>query len=214
METLINPNQIGNRPKIANVNLYGDLTINNNIVSNFSQTNYLTIPLIDRFSDNTIIICNANKTSDSFKTFNTFECVFKIKLLDEVANSRSIFTINTFDLYISDSKKIHLLIPQSSGIVAQDTNLKIDDILPLNTDIYCKTEFNGDSYNLAYSLDGVNYISTGVNSSNKMNFATAEDLIIGNHPTKNYPFMNGSIDLVNSYIKANGDFWWKGVETL
>ena len=80
-----------------------------------------------------------------------------------------------------------------------------------NTTYYLKFEFTGSAYKLSYSLDGVEYIQDCyVASTTPMYNANTANLIgVWYQTSYTSPFL-GSIDLSESYIKINGEYFWSG----
>ena len=94
-----------------------------------------------------------------------------------------------------------------------DINLTGNNILDLDTWYWCKLEFTGNKYILSYSIDGINWIEdASQDSTTKITNLTGE-LSLGCDEGTRY-LENGSIDLSETYIKINGEYWWKGVETI
>jgi hypothetical protein len=216
METLINPNQINSKPiKILNVVQTGTLTRNGAVYSGFSSSNYLQLGDIV----NSEYVSLGNNVKDfglAISTADSWELVFKTKYKD--INPEQVFLGEGFPslnygswLGIFNSKiamRLYASDDAGSAIsVIEGTTTLIE-----NNTYYCKYKFENNIYSLLLSTDGVTY-----NLENSNENATKESRkkswTIGIYQIT-YPLPIDNIDLSESYIKINGEYWWKGVETL
>lgn len=187
----------------SNFDVYGQLTFDSEekVVSNFSSSKY--IKLKDPF----------NPGSD------TWEIVFKIKTSSDVTTNQAIFgnygasfqnspqiTINEshFSIYIPTN-------PISSSFLIN--KIGTYTIMP-NTLYWLKLFFNGTSYGLDYSLDGLLFISDITESSSVAIGVANEGFCIGYnyYSSSSTQYFQGSIDLSESYIKVNNEIWWQPYE--
>ena len=183
-----------------NIVSYGTLTNTNGVLSNFSASNYATIPL----------------------TFNPvqhpYEIVFKVNTgtmptegsgtiwqVGDVASYRGHLDIEVWN------RKIYIEL-------AADTTLiwSIEGVTTLssNTDYWVKLIYNGtDTYGLYLSTNGTTWTTEGTTTSSRFLSDGSGTSFIGIQPADGglgYPWF-GSIDLNESYIDINNIRWWQGV---
>lgn len=194
-ETLIEYEQNGN--------LIGGVTFDKNtgVLSNFSTSNYLSLP--SSFSPGT----------------NTWE--FQIKFTTgELPSStgQGLFgSIGSSDgctpFYIhGNGSNSTLGVFLSSNGTSWDLTGTTTTVMPLaeNTTYKLKAEFTGTEYNwyswenddwvLKYTLTSSTAVYSGLN------------MLIGNNRAQNNPFL-GTVDLSQSYIKINNQIWWSGIKS-
>lgn len=187
-----------------NVITYGTLTNNNGVLSNFSASNYATIPL----------------------TFNPvqhpYEIVFKINTETMPTNANGIIW-QTGD-YLTSRGRLDLEVWKDKLYAEFAANgesvWNIDGVTTLssNTDYWIKLTYNGvNTYGLYLSTDGITWTTEGTaTSSGFLGDGSAEYNIIGVQPDVGgmiVPWF-GSIDLNESYININGIRWWQGVTSV
>lgn len=163
----------------------------NGVLSNFSANNYFRI--IQDFTPGDY----------------SWEKVFKVKTGNDVNTLQIIngtgtdhrgcyFTIKTnkFTMNIADGTTTTWNIGEIQSI----------NNINGNTDYYLKAEFTGTAYNFYISNDGINYTLQGtVSSSVKI---PTTNLWLGMYGVQLWSFF-GSIDLKESYVKINEEYWWK-----
>lgn len=167
-----------------NVTVHGNPTIDSDVVSNFSSSNYLTIE-----KRNSTMTINFKVTTGS--DINTYQ---QLLLLEKWV---SLFiTGNYFTCYNWGTSSDNPVLPNISA----------------NTEYTWKIVLNSDGSRIfSYSTDGgityteaANFTDTGVNWSDSQ----ANTFYLGINNTANVPF-KGKIDLAKSYIMeklASGDF--------
>lgn len=185
----------------------------------------------DNFSRIGNIQVNKDGTASGFSTINCirlleafnpgnnpWEIVFKIKTSGDVTTNQSIFgnygasyqnspqiNINEshFSIYIPTN-------PISSSFLINKTGTYT--IMP-NTSYWLKLFFNGASYSLDYSLDGLLFINDITESSSVAIGVANEGFYIGYNYYKSdsTQYFQGSIDLSESYIKINDEIWWQPI---
>ena len=187
-----------------NIASYGTLTNTNGVLSDFSVSNYATIPL----------------------TFNPvqhpYEIVFKINTETMPANANGIIwqtgdyltARGRLDLEVGEDK-LYTEFAANGELV---WNIAGVTTLSSNTDYYVKLTYNGiNTYGLYLSTDGTTWTTEGTTtSSGFLGDGTAEYNIIGVQPDEGgmiAPWF-GSIDLNESYININGIRWWQGVTSI
>ena len=107
------------------------------------------------------------------------------------------------------SGKLHVGLSSSTSGYNIIENKDIDVLA--NTKYWVRTVFNGENYTCTYSTDGKNYLevfsldSTTAVSSGIPRYGLAD--------SGKTPFL-GIIDFNESYIKIDGEFWWRGIEGI
>lgn len=185
---------------VTNVNVVGSPTIVDNVVSGFSTTNYVTMPV-------------------SIPTYG-YELVFGINTGQDVATRQSIIgnttNDNSFMLCIRDGKFI--LIDKISGATEENCISLGGTILP-NTSYLIKIVNTGTDTKSATSL----YYSTDHGAS----YTLACVIATQDEPWLNpCPFgqpstrdsvkeaFKGSIDFTNAYLKSGNKVIWTGKKTV
>ena len=204
METKINPNQINSNPiKILNVVQTGTLTRDGAVFSGFSNSNYLQLGArVDKgilSLDSSTYYKNCSNISDSI------ELIVKIKTGSNLTPFQNIIGWDdTIDLYIENSYLKIWNASQNTALVGWE--------LSANSIYWIKVTINGTSKILSYSTDGVIYSDVSTEDTTLAKYYTCR---IGNGVSNslNRPFL-GFIYLDETYIKSNGEYWWKGVETI
>ena len=177
----------------------GNPTINDNIVSGFSNGNYIKTNVAPylRQSKNFEI-----KTK--FKVSSTSGIIF-------IANNFTIgLMINSdgkFGLYLSEGEEYNWNIAY---------NTKGTHVVSVNTDYYIKVIYDGTSYILKVSTDDVTYIDDITIQSSKTLGGNSNSyaLNFGVNYNGTSSFLDGSIDLNNTYIKANSRTWFDGKDYI
>lgn len=185
---------------------HGTLTDNNGVISGFSENNYLwveqTIPTpITEIEE--VIKIHTNSITPSDPTYAE-QCIAAGEPYVGIA-SIHIYKDGRLKIYISSNNNV----PAGSG---NDIASGVFSTLTVNanTDYWIKFTWDGTTYRLNVSTDGINYTDYIV-INNSLPPAFNGKLGYGNDTGASYtrPFL-GSIDLRNSYIKINGKKWWKG----
>lgn len=208
-ETQINQNQIVG-VKILNVVQTGTLTRDGAIFSGFSGDDYLTF---GARVDKGILSLDSSTYVKDFgamtETANTWEMVWKFS--HKSNNAGVIFACNVSEgnqLVAGDNLELDLSNESgnwSIGEVTGTTTLTIDTIY------WVKVEFTGTAYIMSLSTDGTNFTTeaTIISSTKLTNRAV---YLIGKN-SGGYP-LGEDLDLSGCYVKADGEYWWKGVETI
>lgn len=186
----------------ANPNIYltgkvnyekvGDVVIQDGIASNFYNSRYL--PLQKPF------ILNANTVAE-FK--------FKIKLSSINVTSGIIGVPNSYGFHfiVTADNKLTLYIGNGSSwniLSAQ----KGTTTLSLNIDYYIKININRNNIICSLSTDDINYnIEFNVNIT--LNEEYSYNVVYG-RTRENGQYLQGSIDLKETYIKVNDKLWFYG----
>ena len=224
-ETLINSNQIrdgggsSKEIKILNVVQTGTLTRNGAVVSGFSTSNYLQLGA--RVDKGILSLDSSTYTKnfgDVVETANSWEWCFKIHFIDNPSSPitlQYIFAnIAGYGSHIRVNTSIKKLFLGLSNVDGDDSIGYIEGITTLvdDTDYYVKVEFTGSAYNLYLSTDGTTWNLEGTITSSTKIIKRGNGWIIGSDSSSGY-FLGGII-ISDWYIKINGEYWWKGVETI
>ena len=180
----------------------GSPTIVDNVVSGFSGSNYLQLPKAFNGS-----------------VGNTWEMVWKIKLNSDFTsvNDNGILAYSSAVAYSS------VLSVNKSGIIGLmlSTNTsgsnvcKLQSTTVLQAEVYywIKAEFTGTAYNLYMSTNGVDYnLEASKASTNKWTAYTLSNIGLRKDNNSSSYYLRGSIDLTESYIKVDGEYWWRGAK--
>ena len=180
----------------------GSPTIVDNVVSGFSSSNYLQLP----------------------KTFNgsvgnTWEMVWKFKLNSDFASVKD-HGILAYSSNVAYSSAVGVNGNTKVAYIGLATNtsgshlakLSTTTTLEPETDYWLKTEFTGTDYNLYLSTNGTDYnLEASVASTTKWTSYTLSNIGLRKDNVGTYP-IKGSIDLTESYIKVDGEYWWQGAK--
>lgn len=185
------------RALIPNVSIIGNPAIKDGVVSGFNATNYLRFPY----------------TFDPKN--NTWEQLWKVKTGSEVT-SRQHFSC--LDGNIGNYKGATVALQNSAfqflfsvnGTSWYSQAYGAATIKP-STDYWFSFSFDGTSYKLQISLDGINFEDYLVyNESAPMHPNPSPDYVgIGWDLAS---IWTGSIDFNESYVKINDEYFWKGMD--
>lgn len=191
--------------KQYNVNIVGDLTNDNGVLSGFSINDYATLP----------------ETLENL-TINSLEIVFKFKTNSTTSNNAIFWTDKLTDDPDIPWAGIRLCNYNTDGWVfdleVTDNNTQVAEIYdstPITPDTYYYIKAlydNVDGYSLSKSEDGENYTLIGTNATTDI--PSNLQAIIGRAVDTDPMPLDGSIDLNESYIKVNGVMWWRGAENI
>lgn len=181
-----------------NVNIIGNLTNTNGVLSNFSTSNYAT-----------------------FEPFtagaNPYEIVFKFKYnnsgTEQIIWYCGLYTASygTLSLRITNTSKFYIFFGKNN---TPYWDINGTTTLQTDTDYWVKLVFNGNNqYYLYLSTDGVTYSSEGSRTSSEKLGDTNTTISQIGIIDRSYPFQ-GTIDLNESYIKLNGLMWWRGAQNI
>lgn len=191
-ETVRKYYKYGNTP---NVNIVGNPTISNGVASNFSNTNYLTLPTAFQ------------------PAANPWEIVLKVNMNNNGATGIFLGNISSgyFRLGFNNTNIVALYLSTNS------TSWNIGQLIgttPMinGVDYWIKATFDGAKYQIFLSTDGESYNLEGtLNSSSIPAYQSLSTLGAGNNSNNSTPqYTQGSIDLKNSYIKINDKEFWHG----
>ena len=184
--------------KVYNVSIVGNLVNTDGVLSGFSASNYAELPEIFDTGD------------------NSWEVVLKVKTGNSLSSNENVIGdgvgagFNGLYIIIYNSKWALGISSNGSSWDIADASRDTGQIsVATNTDYYLKASWDGSQYKLDVSTDGTTYQnSVTINSATKK-IAKLQSIGCSAY-NAGYQF-NGTIDLNESYIKINGDFWWQGV---
>ena len=180
-------------PKVQSYGIiqYGSPTLSNNILSNFSQTNYVRA--------NTLF----------YPDTTTWEMNFLITTGSDVSSVQTFCSsgyYNILEIGISNDK--HFLIEINGGSWVKGTYTVLAD-----TTYYVKVKYTGTQYILSYSLNGSTYtpditynMTTPLNLENKNPY-----IYYGKDYNDNIEIFSGTIDLTGCNIIVDDYLIWQGV---
>lgn len=223
-ETLINSNQIrdgiGGKIKILNVIQEGTLNRDGAVFSGFSTSNYLQIGA--RVDKGILSLDSATYTKDFgsiVSIADSWEMVIKFKFVSQTVSSYDKFiclycncTVYGTSFGFDSNLKPYAVFSNSGGSYDMGAIIGTTTLVD-GTTYWLKIKFTGTEYMLLLSTDGVNYNQEGdsINSATKL---TKRDYWrFGSYYGEPRVF-NGEIDFSETYIKANDEFVWKGVEQI
>ena len=175
----------------------GSPTIENNVVSGFSASNYLI-------------------TKSVFNPLDAdFEFVFKINLTSHAVNvilaENRTGQFSKVYLCVNSDKKVFFGIGTGS---AWRMRIYGNTELALNTDYWIKAVKSNGTFYLYYSLDGKDYIldNSVANTSVFPTISVEGRIGCWKDSQSGNSYFHGSIDLTESYIKVDGEYWWRGAK--
>lgn len=161
--------------------------ISNGIVSNCTESSYLSLP------------STFNPSS------NSWEILFMITTGSDVV-TRQMVAIGIGISIEVRSGKFGMLLSNAAGAWYISSKYGSYTVLP-NTTYYLKTVFSGSAYIQSYSLDGVNFTAdTTVPTSTAI---MASNINLCANPADGTCKFLGSMDLTKSYIKIGNGYFWK-----
>lgn len=185
--------------QVLNINIVGSLTISDNVVSGFNANNYAT-------------------AGELFNpSINNWEIGFKITTGNDVSGAQQvIYESNRGFGSGSMFSPIRLAISRGnfsiciSNVLTNEASLTGTTAISVNATYYTKLIFDGTSYKLYISTDGITYTEE-INFISSTTVYQGLNFLIGRHSnvSGDYQFL-GSIDFNQSYININGERWWDG----
>ena len=86
--------------------------------------------------------------------------------------------------------------------------------VPYDTDVWFKFTWDGATYTLYISNDGINYTSIGTTASTAAVYWNNRIMSLGGCSWEDRDFLGGIIDLKESHIKINGNLVWQGANFI
>lgn len=184
-----------NLKKDINVDKIGDLTVEDGVLSGFSDSNYAKFPIMFNPSSNPWEIVLKVNTGTIASTYN---CLLHSTSKDKAFSPVIELKNGELHIYLS-----------SNGTSWDITSQLKCGVLSANTDYWLKLEFTGSAYNVYVSTTRTfgNTPTATVASSSPIK--TTEYSKFGINFESLYPW-GGTIDLKESYININGKRWWTG----
>ena len=187
---------------IPNVNVVGKPCIINGVVNEFASSTYIT-PV------------------NALPTLLPWEIVVKCHYISNSSVTQLLISPDSSAAYgnvllgIKIDNKAYLYLGSNNSqwnIVNGDVG---DYSFVDGTDYWIKLEFTGAQYNLYVSTDGTTYSNIlSVNSSTLVYDNQGLCFGLEEYNKTSNTFWRGSIDLKESYIKRNGEYWWHGMRLL
>lgn len=186
-----------------NVNVVGPMVIDNFITkSTFSSSCYCdTYP--------------KDFTRDS-GTANSWEWVFKIEKYISSGAVQVLYSQGrSYEsaLHVSAANKPYVLLNNTANSTYFGT-LYSETVLEEGKSYWLKLEFTGTEYKLLLSENGIDWtLEASMTSSTKLTYGSSDNWHIGwnYHSSSSYHYpLKSELNLAESYIKINGEFWWKG----
>ena len=192
--------------KLVDINVIGNLTREDNIISGFSTSNYGTLyaPFSPGGQD--------------------FEIVIKFKSGNSNNNNNN--TIFNSQIGLSSNERYGIILLYNSGNILScnfpnaDGSTYFGDIrittIQNNTTYWMKIKRLGNSLYGYYSTDGINYIEGETHRDNAPVFPDLSVSLLGVRNNGSfYEYLNGGeIDLSECYIDIAGERFWSGCRNL
>lgn len=178
-----------------NCSVYGSPTISNGVVSNFSSSNYLTLP-------------SAFNPSGS-----TWEMVFKIKTPTAFASYNAVCGVmGTYSFTLQfTGNKLGLYLSSNGTSWNLASNITSSNTFSVATIYYLKVTYTGSQYVVAYKTASGEYVDCiTVSSSTAILNPSAYQFGLGTNRGNTTWLTDGNIDLRESYVKVNGATVWQG----
>ena len=180
----------------------GSLTVNNNIISDFSPNNYIQEIPFNPGNNTWEIVRKIHTGNDVNSIQQIFQSCSALGSAGRFGISvRIIVNLDTndpiFDFYASDNGTSNFFEINGTYVVLPDTVY------------WVKAGFDGTKYYLDYSLDGNTFIRDGEYSSTTTVYSSLKYTFDGIYSSTNfqYPFL-GSMDFSVGYNKINGVKVW------
>lgn len=182
---------IKSETQIPNALIYGNPTISNGVVSDFSEYNYLQV-LNGKQNNNAEYIVKFTTGNTTKTTGQDVLCAEYFLALDVASNTWDVITYN--------------------WETATNTTLFTASA---NTTYWVKILVNNKTKTFSYSTDGENYTQVASFTDNDMDITANYPMRIGNHSNNRLLYERtflGSVDLNETYINVNGVRFWNGMD--
>lgn len=176
---------------MAKYTVVGSPTIVDGVVSEFSGSNYLSLP--------------------NFAPERSWEICFKVKMGSNVSLAKYFFGSISYGIVLGNTDnpsgafKVFLSSNGTSWDIGQ---LSTSIHNPVNSIRYVKIGFTGTKYYIEQSEDGITYIYRAELNSTKKIYSVP--IRIGNSYESSTRYWQGYIDLNKTYIKINNKLWFNG----
>lgn len=177
--------------KFPNATIFGQPTIQDGQVSNFSDTNYLQFPFLVNFAGRPWQIdCAFTTGADVSQQHNIFDSAFGLAFA--FANGHFVMALS------SDGQTWNIGAPEGTH-----------DILP-NTTYYVRIAWDGQTYTLAFSTDREEY-TTDISVASTASLYPRQ-IVIGKSILSPGAVFNGSINMNHAYLTISGKVVWQGMD--
>lgn len=221
--TQINLSQIDSKLKILNVVQTGTLTRDGAVFSGFSSNGYLRLGA--RVDKGILSLDSSTYVKDftGFYNANTIEINGSFVCTAQqtgglAAQYPMAGTSNKNGIYVELKNKDDIVT--FAVAIGDGTNYvySTEQDISFNTKYYfrisCSIENNILTFTTYLNTDGQTYDNTTKISTDTITSPVISGITIGTlNWTSNYD-LRGSVDIADWSIKKNGEFWWKGVETI
>jgi len=196
-----NPFTADSRKAIPNGTIVGNVTNNNNVISNFAMdTSYFTIPYTNFRTD-------LASTWEFKLKFNIDLSLSSQRIIGGEVNSNS-----RFQIVIGTKSTNNLCMWLSTNGSSWNLASGIGNyILTAGQYYYCKATFDGNNYKLLISTDDITYTEVTSISSNDKLTCPPYDIRFGGSTQGT---MSGYIDLKECMIIVDGKTTWTGTEYI
>lgn len=200
--------------KFLNVVETGALTRNGAVYSGFGNSDYLrTGDVLDNtYLDLSITVKNFGNI---VTTANTWEFVAKFKYKQYSAMQTLWGQDSDWGCNVGIDENGYLKWQFGNEADGSDVQYITDnETLIDNTDYFVKILFDGAKYEMFKSTNGTNWNSVGTITTTQK-ITRSDNWRLGSYQSNSdFYLRNTTLDIAGCYIKANGEYWWKGVETL
>lgn len=177
--------------KTPNITIYGQPTINNGQISNFSATNYAQFPFMVNFQN---------------RPFNIHIC---LTTSNDITTQQNIFD-SRFGLAFAIRNK-HLICAYSTNGTSWESELIGSHELKANTTYYINLKWQDNKFGVYLSEDHEIYLQDIDYSVNAT--PASKQIIIGKDFTNNYVF-GGIVNLNYCYLTIGEDLIWQGMDDV
>lgn len=188
-----------------NIVSYGTLTNTNGVLSDFSVSNYATLPKKFAPSGDNFEIVIKFKLDSIDTSGNTYPTL--------LASSNTSTDWDGYNFQVYEGALYFELVQNDEAVVVVHDNTKV---LSANVDYYAKVTFDGSAYTTYISTNGTTWTQQATVTSSA--YYQPTNINITYLGRQNYEditnTLNGSIDLNESYININDVRWWQGATTI
>ena len=188
-----------------NVNVFGTMRLENAVTkTTFSNTNYLdTMPKeFTRYSGE----------------YGTWEWVFKVEKFIHSSSIQMIYGQGRSyesGLHINTNDTVYILLNNTAN-TTYFGSIYGSTVLQEGKSYWIKVEFTGTEYKLWLSEDNVIWNQEGeLKTNTRLTYMSSDNWHIGwnYHGSSDYWYPTKSeLNIAESYIKANGEYWWRGAD--
>lgn len=177
--------------KLPNATIFGQPTIQDGQISNFTEQNYLQFPFLVDFAGRPWQIdCAFTTGEDVSQQHNIFDSAFGLAFA--FANGHFVLAMssNGFSWNLGANEGTHAILP--------------------STTYYVRIAWDGTTYSLAFSTDRETYTTDISVASTETLYP--KQIIIGKSILSQQAIFNGSINLNDAYLTISGKVVWQGMD--